>query len=427
FTLTFAPLSYNWQRTIQYAYFMENLDNEWQYTTADRRFVHYSKLTPGEYILKVKASYDGRHWSDHVKSIRITIHPPWWGTLGFKVGVGLLLIVTLAGVYKFRVKFLERQQKKLSRLVEVRTGELKQSYQELKVKNNKIENQNEEIQILLQELAKQKNDIEQKNEELQAQHDVLAVKSTALEKAQRRLEDINANLERLIERRTKKLNTAVRELETFLYRASHDLRGPISSMLGLIRVAELENGQRDQIYINFLRKTTMRLERTLAKLVQKHTIQKSKLVPEVITKGVMHEMLDGIAEDIPHFRSKDFQVNIEPSLSFQSDKAMLSILLSNLLENAFFYSEHSENTTVMLEVRENHQGVDISVTDFGPGIKDELKDKIFLMFYRGHELSDGNGLGLYLVQHALMRINGKITLETEHERFTRFTITLEPL
>jgi ligand-binding sensor domain-containing protein/signal transduction histidine kinase len=427
FTLTFAPLTYNWQGTIHYAYYMENLDHEWQYTTSDRRFVHYSNLTPGKYLLKVKASYDGQHWSENVKTLRIVIQPPWWGTWTFKIGSGLLAALAILGLYKIRVNFLERQQKKLGDLVDLRTAELKQSYIEVRVKNRKIENQNEEIQILLEELEKQKNDIEQKNEELQTQHDTLALKSAALEKAQERLQEINSNLEVLIERRTSKLNTAVRELETFLYRASHDLRGPISSMLGLIRVAELENGQRDHIYINFLRKTTMRLERTLAKLVQKHTIQKSKLVPACITKEVMEEMLVEIALEIPHFRKHDFHVTICDALRLQSDKAMLIILLSNLLENAFFFSEHSQKTNVIMEVTQNDRSVSIAVTDFGPGIKHELKDKIFLMFYRGHELSTGNGLGLYLVQNALLRMNGKISLETEEEAFTRFTITLDPL
>jgi len=427
FTLTFAPLSYNWQRTMHYRYFMENLDKEWQYTTADRRFVHYSNLTPGDYVLKVQASYDGQYWPDHVKSIHVTIQPPWTDTLAFQIGSGLFFCLSLVGVYKFRVEFLERQKKKLSNLVNVRTAELKQSYEELQMKNRKIENQNEEIQILLEELEKQKNDIEQKNEELQTQHDTLAVKSDALEKAQNRLQDINSNLEKLIERRTNKLNTAVRELETFLYRASHDLRGPISSMLGLIRVAELERTDRDHVYTNFLRKTTMRLERTLAKLVQKHTIQKSKLVPEVMTKASMEDLLHEISLDIPHYRPDDFQVNIDPGVSFQSDREMLTILLGNLLENAFFFSEQSANTAVMLDVQQNLQSLQICVTDFGPGIKDELKDKIFLMFYRGHELSDGNGLGLYLVQSALLRINGKIMVDTKQNTYTRFTITLNPL
>lgn len=427
FTLTFAPLTYNWQKSLRYSYFMEGLDKEWQYTTSDRRFVHYSNLTPGEYTLQVRASFDGKNWPTEPKIVRIVISPPWWGTLMFKILAVFLICLLLIAIYKFRVNFLERQQSKLARLVDVRTSELKRSYDELQQKNNKIETQKEEIQKLVRELSAQKNDIEQKNEELQTQHDVLSVKGVALEEAQKKLQDINRNLENLIERRTSKLNTAVRELETFLYRASHDLRGPISSMLGLIRVAELENGKSDEVYIDFMRKTTMRLERTLAKLVQKHTIQKTKIQKETITKEVLLDLLNEISLDIPHFRTENFEVNIQEELMLDSDKPMLAILLSNLLENAFFFSQRAENKKVTLEMYHENSSVILSVQDYGAGIQPDLKDKIFTMFFRGSELSTGNGLGLYLVQNALIRINGKITLETEVGVFTRFTVILESL
>jgi signal transduction histidine kinase len=255
----------------------------------------------------------------------------------------------------------------------------------------------------------------------------LSVKSAALEEAQKNLQDVNRNLENLIDRRTNKLNTAVRELETFLYRASHDLRGPISSMLGLIRVAELENGKSDAVYIDFMRKTTARLERTLAKLVQKHTIQKTKLQKETITKETVMDLLNEISIDIPHFRSENFEVRIQEELNFDTDKPMLSILLSNLLENAFFFSQRAENKTVTLEMYHENNGIILLVEDFGAGIQPDLKDKIFTMFFRGSELSTGNGLGLYLVQNALLRINGKISLETEVGKFTRFIAILESL
>jgi signal transduction histidine kinase len=198
-------------------------------------------------------------------------------------------------------------------------------------------------------------------------------------------------------------------------------------MLGLIRVAELENGRSDKIYIDFLRKTTLRLERTLAKLVQKHTIQKSKIQKETITKDVLIDLLNEIAIDIPHFRVNNFEVQIEEGLAFDTDKPMLSILLSNLIENAFFFSQQAKNKAVSLDIHRQHNSVIISVADFGSGIQSELKDKIFTMFFRGSELSTGNGLGLYLVQNALIRINGKIALDTEEGKFTRFVVTLDPL
>jgi signal transduction histidine kinase len=66
----------------------------------------------------------------------------------------------------------------------------------------------------------------------------------------------------------------------------------------------------------------------------------------------------------------------------------------------------------------------IALTDRGPGIKRDVRDKIFTMFYRGHELSTGNGLGLYLVKNALSRIDGEIKLETEDGKFSRFIVRL---
>jgi signal transduction histidine kinase len=106
---------------------------------------------------------------------------------------------------------------------------------------------------------------------------------------------------------------------------------------------------------------------------------------------------------------------------------MLAILLSNLLENAFFFSQQAENRNVTLNIHREMNSILVSVQDYGSGIQSELKDKIFTMFFRGSELSTGNGLGLYLVQNALVRINGKIALDTEEGKFTRFTVTLDPL
>jgi signal transduction histidine kinase len=103
---------------------------------------------------------------------------------------------------------------------------------------------------------------------------------------------------------------------------------------------------------------------------------------------------------------------------------MLNILLINLLENAFFFSERSINRKVVLDVSQTNNNTVIAVTDHGPGIRHEVKDKIFTMFYRGHELSTGNGLGLYLVKSALQRIKGKIVVETEVGKYSSFIVTL---
>lgn len=419
FTLSFAPLTYNWQKSLKYAYIMENLDNEWHYTSSERRFVHYSNLSPGTYTLKVKASFDGKNWSDEARTLKIYIAPPWYGTYWFRFLSVICVGTIFFSIYRGRVNFLKRQSQKLEELVALRTMELKKS--------------NEEIQDLLLELAEQKENVENKNDELQqineelkAQHDVLELKSHELGRAQRKLQEINTNLEVLVKKRTQKLNYTVRELETLLYRASHDLRGPISSMLGLIAVAKMERSVElaDIKYYNFLEDSVLKLERTLQKLLQKYTITKVKVSYELLMSSSILNLMEDVTKEIASFRPEDFELRIDEKLEFQSDAMLLSIMLTNLLENAFFYSSKAVNKKVFLDFVQMDNEVQITVGDFGAGIKKELKHKVFSMFYRGNEYSTGNGLGLYLVKNCIEKLGGSITFESEEGYFTRFIIRL---
>jgi ligand-binding sensor domain-containing protein/signal transduction histidine kinase len=436
FTLEFSPLLYTWQRNLHYAYMLEDLDKEWQLLATDLRTIHYTSLPPGDYTLKVKASFDGQTWLNNVSTLAIHIDPPWWGTWGFRIAAVALFIMGLITSYKLRVRYLTSRQRRLQELVGVRTAELEQTNYDLLQKNTQINQQNEEIQKLLSELAQQKDDIENKNhelslinEQLSVQRDVLSLRGVELEKARERLQEINNNLEHLINRRTQKLNHTLRELETFLYRASHDLRGPISSMLGLLRVAALENSQHPigAQHIEFFEKTILKLERTLKKLTQKHTIQKSKIVSERINKHAVTGLIDHITRNTEYFRPEDFELYVPDDFRFDTDVSMLNIILTNLLENAFFFTERSNNKKVMIHLTRENGSAIIRVKDNGPGIRHEIRDKIFTMFFRGHESATGNGLGLYLVRDALQKINGTITVETEEGLYSMFIVTLEEL
>lgn len=352
--------------------------------------------------------------------------------LWFRLLIAFAVVGAMFFLYKISVHYIKNQRKRLEDLVNLRTHELEKSNEELRNKNYEIQLRTEEIQTLLEEVAGQKQDIENKNEELreinselQLQHDALERKSNELEKAQVSLKEINANLELLVNKRTQKLNNAIRELETFLYHSSHDLRGPISSMLGLIELSKLEKSA-DQldVYSDYLQATIIKLERTLQKLMQRHLIQRSKVSHEPIDKSSFIHLLENNLKEIPSFRSQDLELHINPDLQLSTDKSMLSIILTNLLENAFFFSEKAENKKVILTIHSIEGSTVISVEDRGAGVKDDLRKKIFTMFYRGNELSTGNGLGLYLIQCALEKINGKIALETEEGNFARFIVTL---
>jgi len=418
FTISFSPMLYSDQESVHFSYMLENFDQSWLYTSSDKHYIHYTNLSPGEYILRVKSSFDGIHWSSSAKQLKIIVTPPWWGTLSFRLFATVAFILFLLILYRLRVRFLYKQKLKLEELVHTRTNELERS--------------NFEIQVLLREVDNQKKDIEAKNHELQsineelsAQYDSLESKSDELYKAQGKLQDINSNLEKLIDERTQKLNETLLELETFLYRASHDLRGPISSMLGLVKVAEMEPvSELGKKYLEFQEKSIIRLERTLQKLTQKYNILQTKVSNEIITKQTIQNLLSQISLDMTSYREEDLDINISSELNFQTDRNMLRIILTNLLDNAFFFTVKAADKKVLLDIRRNHSAVIISVSDQGPGIKSDIKGKIFTMFYRGHELSTGNGLGLYLVKSALEKIHGKIEVETEEGKYSRFIVKL---
>lgn len=432
-TVNFASLSYNWQKSLRYTYFLENFDKEWQYTTSDRRLVHYTNLPPGDYELKVKASFDGAHWPDSASSLKIHISAPWWATWWFRTAVIFVFSSFLFSVYRFRVRFLHRQKEKLEVLVINRTENLKKANAELSIRNSEVEIQKKEIQGLLFDVDEKKNDIEEKNHELHQINEVLAlqrdnlnIKSQDLEKAQTILKQTNLNLEGIVDKRTEKLNHTLRELETFLYRASHDLRGPLATMLGLIHLEKMESQNKDpkNKSTQYFEKTVLKLERTLQKITQRYTLQKAKIRIELFNKEILLSLIASIPLDVPSFRTADLNLTIDDNMKFESDRDMLLILLSNLLENAFYFSEQALNKAVSLKINQLPNQIQIVVMDYGAGISPEIKDKIFSMFFRGNENSTGNGLGLYLVKNAINKLNGEITFETEVGIYTKFTVVL---
>ncbi len=117
--------------------------------------------------------------------------------------------------------------------------------------------------------------------------------------------------------------------------------------------------------------------------------------------------------EIKHLREEDFEVIIEDDIFFKTDRTMLSIILTNLAENSFLYSKRAENQKVNLKFESKGGDIKICIMDYGIGIKKKIQDKIFTMFFRGSELSTGNGLGLYLVKTALDNVLGTIDLVSE--------------
>ncbi len=95
FSFEFAALDFHSPSKNQYAYIMEGFEENWNYTDADRRFVTYTNLDPGEYTFRVKGSNNDGIWNEEGASISIIILPPWWATTWAYLAYALLIIGTI--------------------------------------------------------------------------------------------------------------------------------------------------------------------------------------------------------------------------------------------------------------------------------------------------------------------------------------------
>ena len=123
-TFSFAIMDFSAPEKNKYAYMMENFDKDWIFT--ENKEATYTNLNPGNYIFRVKGSNNDGLWNDTGTSIRITILPPWWATVWFKLIIITAIILLFTLFFLSRVRTLKNQKILLEKTVEIKTAELKE-------------------------------------------------------------------------------------------------------------------------------------------------------------------------------------------------------------------------------------------------------------------------------------------------------------
>ncbi|MEQ8925729.1 MAG: ATP-binding protein [Fulvivirga sp.] len=223
----------------------------------------------------------------------------------------------------------------------------------------------------------------------------------------------------------KKLEKLNNELEVLLYRISHDLKGPVSSVIGLLNIMKMAP---DFDKIHFIEMMTQRmnhLEKTLRVLRNVANIKYGKFEKDEINiREAILNLIEIISindmKDIVHVDFKS-----DENASYKGDLMLFNCIFQNLLENAIKYGADEEGI-VHIQIKSSctDSDIEITISDRGRGIPEQIRDDIFQMFFRGDEKSDGSGMGLYIVKHALEKIGGKIELDTEYKLGTKFKVTI---
>jgi len=245
--------------------------------------------------------------------------------------------------------------------------------------------------------------------------------SNELKTANEEIKTINENLEEIVIQRTSLLEESYKELDTFLYRASHDLRSPIRSILGLCNISEHITAAD---YVSRVQSTTMKMDRMLKKLIsisqisqESSNLQTISLAPSIVEIKNKHAELITAS-------GVQFHVDCPADITLQTSPILLENILVNLIENGIFFSvlKNPDHARVEIKAVMSGKGVELSVHDNGVGIPESIRPKLFKMFFVGNEESKGNGLGLYTVQKCVEVLHGKIMVESEVGRYTKFVI-----
>ncbi len=207
------------------------------------------------------------------------------------------------------------------------------------------------------------------------------------------------------------------ELDRFVYSASHNLRAPLMSVLGLLNIARKEVANKDTSrlleYFHMMDESIEKLDNTLKEIVDYSKNSRIEVkIEKVNLKEIVMDCLDKLKylEGANRLKTELVMNNHE---TIYCDPYRLNIIFINLISNAIKYRDVNkpENTLLITSNSQPHKTT-ISLKDNGIGIFSGYVSKVFDMFYRASDKSTGAGLGLYIVKETIDRLNGKVSIDT---------------
>ncbi len=417
FTLEYVAINYKSPEKVNYAYKLENFEENWNYV-GKKRSATYTNLNPGKYFFKLKSTNAAGDWCEQTTVLEIEILPPFWKSIWFYLSTVFLFLLIFYIFYTEKTRRITIQNQLLEQKVKNRTQQLKEVNTRLEEKNEEIFEQKEELHAQSETLAKSNRELEQKTNELLLHQnkleELVKIRTAELEKAKLKAE----NADRL--------------KSAFLANMSHEIRTPMNAVVGfsqLLSVQNLDDKTKDS-YIRQIQSNTDTLLLLiddildLSKIeseqisIQKTVFELSKLLQEVFADNkVVHENNKVELRLNKLENAKDIRIN--------SDRKRIKQILMNLFNNA---RKFTESGFVELGFEREDNYLKFYIKDTGIGIsKDEL-DEIFIRFKRivdkRGKLFRGTGLGLSIAQKLARLLGGKIIVDSELDKGSVFMLIL---
>jgi signal transduction histidine kinase len=282
-----------------------------------------------------------------------------------------------------------------------------------------------------QEITKQKEEIHSQRDELALSHAELELAKEVIHQKNIELSFLNAQLQNTVDERTKELEEANQELkvvnlelDNFIYRSSHDIRGPLVRLLGICHVAMLDlEDSKAKEYFQMFYDGAQQLNEIFDRLKVVSHINDVHVQPVAVKfDELLSQVLDKL-RTMNGFKEVDI-INENKFDVWYSDPFLLELVLTNMIENSIRFQKPStsERKFVKIQSRKKGNNIHLSIVDNGIGIKEPDLENLYKMFSKAARDHRNIGLGLYIVKQCLNKLNGAISLVQNNDGYTEFEI-----
>lgn len=406
FKFKFAALNYISPERNQYAYKMEGFDADWNYS-GNIGEATYMNLNPGKYTFRVKASNNDGIWNETGTSLKIVITPPWWATWWFKIIIGLIIILLILIAYYIRFAYYRNKEKELNYMVQKRTKELEVTNKLLMDRQHRIEEQSAELFA--------------QTENLKQSNDMLIEKQKYIEKQSAELEESNKQLSFL--------NATKDKIFSII---AHDLRNPFHTVMGFSELLMLKFNKLPQEktskYIQLIHSASLNGNNLLENLLHWSRSQTGKITfePEPIDLSQVIRQTLNLLNINAHNKNIAITISVPSGTQIFADPNMILTIFRNLVSNALKFTPENGHISISSVTHPNQ--VEITIEDNGIGIAQENQRMLFQsssgVSTRGTNNEQGTGLGLMLCREFVERHGGRIWVESEPEKGSKFKFTI---
>ena len=281
-----------------------------------------------------------------------------------------------------------------------------------KLEEEKIKELLEKERTLNQDLERQNEMLARKEEELAQANTQLIRQNESLSKTTHELRKSRENLKEAL----KTLEERNFELDQFVYKTSHDLRSPLSSVLGIINLMKIDTApERSLEYIDRIESSILRLDDFIQSMLNYSRNNRVEIKPELID---YIEIVNNSINDLKYYKNFDsIRIHWEVSgeqVDFHSDALRIKIIFNNIISNAIKYQDlQKDDRHIRIKIYVAQDKTLLHFQDNGIGIEKEYLKNIYKMFYRATEEAEGSGLGLYIVKQTVDKLRGKIHIDSE--------------